>query len=550
MPGLREGQLEVIFHNPSANPLQPNIRFVPSSFFYRMASRVKASFKPSALDDIAGLVLLPLLYYFGVKFALSVTVMPQGTAVMWPPNSVILAAFLLLNRRCIVPVIILSLVSEIVGDMPDFKWYEGMGFGAINVAEAGIAALLLSSMGFDRQFSTLNDVLKFIIGALVIAASIGGFLGAGLYGYLRSVDLNFIDHARIIWFGDALGLLIFTPLWLSAWPNSGMSAPKAKLGIYDLCAGLAGLALIALFISSTDGMVFGVHIGPNLLLPFVIYVGLRFEVRWAAVMTALIGLIIIAMVVKDREPFGSLYYRQAVIQTQEFIFIMSLLGMGSAALQTQVRRHQAELETANVSLNELNRNLETRIEERTADLLDANGRLQQAYAELERLANVDGLTGIANRRTFDTRLQAEWARSAREGKPVSLILMDIDFFKKYNDGYGHQAGDACLKQVAGALAATVKRPADLVARYGGEEFAVVLPETDSAGAAAVAELICDAVRDLKIIHEFSAASGTVTVSAGIGTKHPGSGEESSVLISEADQALYRAKGRGRNCYVA
>lgn len=526
-----------------------------------MTSNASAKAKPPAYYDYAGLFLLPLLYYFGVKFALIATVMPQGTAVMWPPNSVVLAAFLLLNKRFYPAIIVLSLLAETIGDMPGWKWYEGLGFGVINVVEAGLAALLLKEMNFDRRFSTLNDVLKFIVAALIMAASIGGVLGAALYDITRKVDISFIDHARIIWFGDALGILIFTPLWLSFWPNSGVQSPKVKLEIYDLYAGCAGLALLGFFISSKDGQVFNVHIGPTLLLPFLIYVGVRFEIRWAAFVTALIGVIIIAMVVKGREPFGPLLYRDAVIQTQEFIFIMSLLSMGSASLLTQLRRNQAQLETANISLNELNRHLEARILERTADLVEANARLlreiderevaekalQRANSELLRLANVDGLTGIANRRTFDSRLTQEWGRLAREGNSLAVILLDIDCFKAFNDHYGHQAGDSCLKSVASILEQTVKRPGDLVARYGGEEFVIVLPETDQKGAEALAGQILAAVRELAILHEYSTADNCVTISLGISAAIPSQGSTADDLLGLADQALYRAKSRGRNC---
>jgi diguanylate cyclase (GGDEF)-like protein/PAS domain S-box-containing protein len=174
--------------------------------------------------------------------------------------------------------------------------------------------------------------------------------------------------------------------------------------------------------------------------------------------------------------------------------------------------------------------------------------LQSAYRAMETLVVVDALTGIANRRRFDELLGTEWRRSLREGRKLSLLLIDADHFKRYNDTYGHVRGDSCLKQIAEAALDVVLRPGDLVARYGGEEFAVVLPGTDEEGARAVAEDICQSVRNRRLPHEGN-APGIVTVSVGCATIIPQRGKTPQDLIESADQALYRAKGRGRNRVV-
>ena len=181
-----------------------------------------------------------------------------------------------------------------------------------------------------------------------------------------------------------------------------------------------------------------------------------------------------------------------------------------------------------------------------AQLEDANAQLQQRNAELDRLSTMDGLTGLANRRHFDDVLDMEWRRAAREKTKLSLIMIDIDFFKFYNDNYGHQGGDDCLKQVSAALQKTVCRSGDLVARYGGEEFVVILPNTPAEGAMVMAEKLCLAVSALKIKHEFSKASKVVTISMGVATMIPVSATSEEVLIASADQALYEAKEEGRN----
>jgi diguanylate cyclase (GGDEF)-like protein/PAS domain S-box-containing protein len=171
---------------------------------------------------------------------------------------------------------------------------------------------------------------------------------------------------------------------------------------------------------------------------------------------------------------------------------------------------------------------------------------RQLEEKLKRLSVLDGLTGIGNRRLFDETLDKEWKRAIRDQLPLSLILLDIDFFKLYNDSYGHQGGDTCLKQVATALAQCSQRPADLVTRYGGEEFAVILPETNQEGASNLAEAIRSSIENLKIEHNKNTASSYVTVSSGVSVMTPNRGALCEQLISNADKALYQAKENGRN----
>ncbi|GAB1544481.1 hypothetical protein NUACC21_71570 [Scytonema sp. NUACC21] len=176
-------------------------------------------------------------------------------------------------------------------------------------------------------------------------------------------------------------------------------------------------------------------------------------------------------------------------------------------------------------------------------------KLEMANQELQRSAFTDELTQVANRRHFEKYLKQEWQSMRRERLPLSLILCDIDFFKSYNDTYGHQTGDRCLYKVAQTVRNEVKRSTDLVARYGGEEFAAILPNTNTFGSAHVAAAICSAVQKLHISHINSKVSDCITISAGIATEIPSIHSSYEELIAMADKSLYQAKADGRNCFI-
>ncbi len=165
---------------------------------------------------------------------------------------------------------------------------------------------------------------------------------------------------------------------------------------------------------------------------------------------------------------------------------------------------------------------------------------------LENISMKDGLTGIANRRRLDEYLLHEWRRSQRLGRFLSLLMLDIDHFKLYNDNYGHSAGDECLKKIANTIEGSLTRPGDLAARYGGEEFACILPETDLKGAQFVADRIHRNLAELAIPHEYSPISSVVTISIGIATTIPDNANSLDHLVKNADEMLYEAKRSGRN----
>lgn len=211
------------------------------------------------------------------------------------------------------------------------------------------------------------------------------------------------------------------------------------------------------------------------------------------------------------------------------------------SMQSQVRANILSLERQQAELVAARDELELRVKERTTELESANEKLRE-------LSEVDPLTRIANRRRFDFAIDKEIRRAQRSGNPVSLIMLDVDYFKRYNDHYGHVGGDRCLAAIAGAIArASGHRPGDLAARYGGEEFAVILPETPLAGAHLVAERILDEIRALALPHEKSTVATIVTTSIGISCYEAQSRIQPEQLIAAADAALYTAKQNGRNC---
>jgi diguanylate cyclase (GGDEF)-like protein len=223
-----------------------------------------------------------------------------------------------------------------------------------------------------------------------------------------------------------------------------------------------------------------------------------------------------------------------------------------AVAWTAITLHKVDMtrKLAEAEIMRLNAGLELRVQERTQELMQLSSQLRLVNNSLELLSRQDGLTGLANRRFFDTYLAAQFEIAHRYKRTLSLVLCDVDCFKAYNDHYGHQAGDECLKRVATALRACCRRTADMAARYGGEEFAMILPETELSEAMQSAEAAKEAVAQLGIVHEKSQTAPFVTISGGVSVRFRTSDISVQQLILNADQALFKAKRLGRNRMVA
>ncbi|MFK7954813.1 MAG: diguanylate cyclase [Lysobacterales bacterium] len=212
----------------------------------------------------------------------------------------------------------------------------------------------------------------------------------------------------------------------------------------------------------------------------------------------------------------------------------------------------ADLEHRNQEVSDLNRSLHKKIAElgqTNSTLVSEQERIKEFASELERLSTTDALTHIANRRCFETALDRAWTRGLRSGQEVALILMDIDYFKPYNDNYGHQAGDQCLVNVAQILQANAGLDA-CVARYGGEEFVVLLPHTSLFVALEHARSLVNTIAEANIVHEYSAVAPHLTMSAGVSVTRPDPSSNAKLLLEKADRALYYAKDSGRNQVVS
>ncbi len=194
---------------------------------------------------------------------------------------------------------------------------------------------------------------------------------------------------------------------------------------------------------------------------------------------------------------------------------------------------------------------EKKLNDKISELMKTKQKLEKANKKLARISSRDQLTGLYNRRKFEEVIKREWRNAIREVNPISIVMIDIDYFKKFNDNYGHLAGDNCLQKLSQTMEQTLKRPRDFLARYGGEEFIAILPNTDGSGAQHIAELLRKNVFDLKIPHNKSPVTNYVTISLGVASTDEPEFYVFEEIMDKADQVLYQAKdsGRNRHCFA-
>jgi diguanylate cyclase (GGDEF)-like protein len=285
---------------------------------------------------------------------------------------------------------------------------------------------------------------------------------------------------------------------------------------------------------------------PILLLPLPVWAAIRLGLRGASTTGLIIALIAIYYLEQQQGPFVGTSAAESVLRLQEYIFVVVMTSLAIAALLQELQDRNRLLEFSEGALKRAtdvlvspNRDLVEKLRERTRELVAATARLEQD-------ALTDTLTGLANRRQFMLRAEVEVARATRYGQPLSLLMIDVDFFKQINDRFGHASGDLTLVAVGRVIRASL-RTADLPARIGGEEFAVLLPNTVSTEAAELAERLRRQVQELALAHE--AGPITLTVSGGIATLRTDDRGIDPVL-RRADDAMYASKAGGRNRITA
>jgi integral membrane sensor domain MASE1 len=363
------------------------------------ASDSPASEPPPGVRDF---ILLPILYFVAARIGIALSVMPNGMAILWPPNGVLLAYFIRFGPRHYAAFGALAVLAELAVDIPKYRASDAFLFGLINVAEVTVASLLLRRAQFNPRFTRLSDVAKFVGAAPVAGAFVGAIFGAMVYSRMPGTDTVYFQLLRIWWFGDALGMMIVAPLFLSGWTHTRNLPRWPTLGASDALVAIGAIGVVALLLAAREGTLMGTHVGPVLLLPFAIIVGVRLGPSAAAITVSAVTLLILGLTTQGRNPFGADAPRDAVIHAQEFVFVLSVMTLGLATLVSHVRASQTNLEMANQELrrqaDELSRsNLEMRLAK--GEVVALNAALEQRVLDRTRdlqaaLTQVKQLAGL------------------------------------------------------------------------------------------------------------------------------------------------------------
>ncbi|WP_050477791.1 sensor domain-containing diguanylate cyclase [Herbaspirillum rhizosphaerae] len=469
-------------------------------------------------------LLLPLVHFASVKLTFFCAVTPENEVVVWLPNAVLLAALMRFRGQRAWLMAALAFCSDTGANLAVFTPAVAVQLSGINLIEVLITYLLMRRTGGVSDLKRVEDLRKFTVAGPLIGTLIASLMAAAVLKSQIATDTPYLTLTRLWWFGDALGMMIYTPLLL-ALTQSGRDIVRLRKA--DGLAVLLIIVLAGAIFSTYEGAIDGISLTPTLLLPMVLYIAVRFGTRWTTLTVALISLAISMMLTGGQKPFGNVSVHMEIVRAQEFILTLCLVGIGFSILINELRVRE--------------RSLEERVRQRTRELEESNSKLAT-------LSQTDGLTGIANRRRFDEVLAAEWSRAGRSVQPLALAILDVDYFKAYNDSYGHQAGDDCLRAVAALLNDKVRRTSDLAARYGGEEFAFVAPMTDRDSAYQIAEAVRNALEQLALPH-IASPFRIVTASIGVAVVVPGQAATPQSLFQLADAALYQAKQQGRNRVV-
>lgn len=444
---------------------------------------------------ICNKALHPLLFY------------SYWSAVYWPIDGIMIGVLIMRPRREWFPILCGYAIAQLPGEIADGQPAVAIFMDAVcNLIEIGFAAASLPGFkGISAWLRHPRLVLKFTILALVGAPLIAA-LAFATFDYLH-YGFNFWWSAESWFTSDMLGIALFLPLMLALFSRE----------TYDLFrSNQRGQTLLMLCtLGLVSWAVFHQSVYPAAFLSFAVLVMIVDRMGFAGAVLAVNLLTIVAA-------------RATIKGTGPFMFVQGQ----HRSMTLQVYLTVAMIMCFSIALTRLERD-------------DFQEQLKLTLGQMEGLANRDGLTGLGNRRLFDLTLETEWKRARRERRSIGLILLDADKFKAYNDRYGHVAGDACLRAIAGCISLNVRRAGDLAARYGGEEFVILLAGATRDQTHDVAESIRQAVEAMQLEHLGNSGS-YVTVSLGYNALVPNDTLAPEQLIAEADEALYTAKASGRN----
>jgi diguanylate cyclase (GGDEF)-like protein len=472
-----------------------------------------------------------------------ITIVVFETINVWPSAGVAVAGFLLYGRQ-IWPAVFVASLLVVFGFFQHVEVASSSAqvaliclLTAIGNTLSGYFALLCCGQ-IHHLFDSFADqrwVIRRFIPATVLSALVSAGCGVGVY-WLSALPwspsyLGGFLHWSV---SNTVGALIMAPLLLGCALEANWRRLLIKLRL-KLFA-VSSLLLLGLFLFGPGQQWLPVvYLQPALLLVPLLFVALSSTATFVFIFHAFTFLLIWAGTNAGYGPFITSHQQDTDMSMLLFCGMQAVVVLIVQALQSEQRKMR-KFWTA--ELLSSHRQLEQRVQQRTRELELAN-------QQLELLSVTDPLTQLANRRRFDSYLSAEWQRACRLQQPLGLMMIDVDWFKNYNDRYGHLQGDACLKQIAQLMRLGARRSTDLAARFGGEEFALVVPQADSHYLQQQAELMRMAFASLNIPHQ-SSPLGRVTVSIGIAVLQPDINQQPQLLVELADQALYQAKALGRN----
>lgn len=496
------------------------------------------------LAAIKAALLIGISYYLGALIAIHQTITPEGIAILWPPNAILLAAFLICPWRYLPFIAVAAGIAELVAAIPTFPLWAAMGFAAINIMSVTLAAFCIRRIcGEEFNFNRLKNGACFLFFAPFMAALLAGMMGAGIYVLMGRADTSYFVLWQLWWFGDALAMLVFTPLIVVLWRWLQAGLPHFKLNLL-LEAMLLWAAVIFIGYQSVSVDSYEktfLFFAPIWLVFLGVVSAIRLGVAGASATVSLITVFAVEHLMRGTHPIIVNTPQNAVWLTQEYLSIIAVVSIGLAMLIQEISEQRDELKRHENALTAQNQYLEERVNERTSALKEVNQALQKANERLAKSAATDELTGIANRRHFLSEVKRELQRLRQDGQTASAIMIDLDHFKQINDLLGHEAGDLVLRKIVEPISHAI-RPRDLFGRMGGEEFLVFLSEADNDMSNAVAERIRAEIEAMDVPYR----DEIINITASLGVAQWDGYAHLEELFDQADKALYQAKNLGRN----